>query len=250
MLSIKSIDKFFGERQVLFGITMDLMPGKANLIIGRSGSGKTVLMKCLAGLLTPENGEILFDGRPFDERHDPKTVNEIRRDIGMVFQGGALFDSQTVLENVVFPLDMFSRMTRAEKHDRAHDCLKRVGLEDVDRLYPSELSGGMRKRVAIARAIVNNPKYLFCDEPNSGLDPQTSARIDALIAEITEEYQTTTVINTHDMNSVLQYGDLVHFIFEGKRWWTGNRHTILEADDPELRRFLEASELTKRLLHA
>ena len=145
---------------------------------------------------------------------------------------------------------MFSRMTRAEKHDRAHDCLKRVGLEDVDRLYPSELSGGMRKRVAIARAIVNNPKYLFCDEPNSGLDPQTSARIDALIAEITEEYQTTTVINTHDMNSVLQYGDLVHFIFEGKRWWTGNRHTILEADDPELRRFLEASELTKRLLHA
>lgn len=250
MISLKSIDKFFGERQVLFGISMDLQPGKANLIIGQSGSGKTVLMKCMAGLLTPENGEILFDNRRFDERKDAKTVAEIRRDIGMVFQGGALFDSLTVLENVIFPLDMFRRMTRAEKADRAHDCLKRVGLENIDRLYPSELSGGMKKRVAIARAIVNNPKYLFCDEPNSGLDPQTSSRIDALIAEITEEYQTTTVINTHDMNSVLQYGDIVHFIHEGKRWWTGDKKTILEATDAELRRFLEASELTKRLLHA
>ncbi len=250
MISLKSIDKFFGDRQVLFGISMDLQPGKANLIIGRSGSGKTVLMKCMAGLLTPENGEILFDGRRFDERQDAKTVAEIRRDIGMVFQGGALFDSLTVLENVVFPLDMFRRMPRAEKADRAHDCLKRVGLENIDRLYPSELSGGMKKRVAIARAIVNNPKYLFCDEPNSGLDPQTSARIDDLIAEITEEYRTTTVINTHDMNSVLQYGDVVNFIHEGKRWWTGDKKTILETPDTELRNFLEASELTKRLLRA
>lgn len=250
MISLSSIDKFFGDRQVLFGISMDLQPGKANLIIGRSGSGKTVLMKCMAGLLRPENGEILFDGRRFDELRDAKTVAEIRRDIGMVFQGGALFDSLTVLENVIFPLDMFSRMTRAEKTDRAHDCLKRVGLENIDRLSPSELSGGMKKRVAIARAIVNNPKYLFCDEPNSGLDPQTSSRIDDLIAEITEEYHTTTIINTHDMNSVLQYGDIVHFIHEGKRWWTGDKKTILEAPDEELRKFLEASELTKRLLHA
>ncbi len=235
---------------MLFGVDMNMEPGKVNMIIGRSGSGKTVLMKCMIGLFTPDRGQILYDGRVFDEVKNPKVVMAIRRDIGVVFQGSALFDSQTILDNVIFPLDMFSRMTRAEKEDRAHDCLKRVGLDDVDFLYPSSLSGGMKKRVAIARAIVTHPRYLFCDEPNSGLDPHTSARIDDLIAEITVEYNTTTVVNTHDMNSVLQYGDFVHFIYEGKRWWTGNKTTILDTDDAELRRFLEASTLTKRLLHA
>lgn len=249
MIEVKEIDKYFGERQVLFNINLSLNPGKVNLIIGRSGSGKTVLMKCLVGLLKPEKGKILFDKRVFDQDKDAHNVADIRKDIGMVFQGGALFDSLSVMENVIFPLDMYTRMSRAEKYDRAHDCLKRVELENIDSLYPSELSGGMKKRVAIARAIVIQPKYLFCDEPNSGLDPQTSARIDNLIAEITEEYKTTTVVNTHDMNSVIQMGEHVHFIHEGKLWWSGDKKNILEDQDTELRMFLESSELTKRLLH-
>ncbi|MEG1573239.1 MAG: ATP-binding cassette domain-containing protein, partial [Bacteroidales bacterium] len=205
MIQTKHLSKYFDQQQVLFDINLDLIKGKCNLIIGQSGSGKTVLMKCLVGLFKPEEGEILFNGRDFVHA-DKETLSNIRKEIGMVFQGGALFDSLTVLENVIFPLNMFSSMSLNEKIEQARFCLHRVNLDKVETLLPASLSGGMKKRVAIARAIVSNPKYLFCDEPNSGLDPRTSALIDELIAEITEEYHTTTVINTHDMNSVLQIG--------------------------------------------
>lgn len=247
MIQVKHLCKSFEQKQVLFDINLNLDKGKCNLIIGQSGSGKTVLMKCLVGLFKPEKGEILFDGRDFVHA-DKETLSNIRKDIGMVFQGGALFDSLTALENVIFPLNMFSNMSLPEKIERARFCLHRVNLDKVDRLLPAELSGGMKKRVAIARAIATNPKYLFCDEPNSGLDPRTSALIDELIAEITEEYNTTTVINTHDMNSVLQMGDNVNFIYEGKLWWQGSKSTILETDNAEIIHFMDASELTRRLL--
>jgi len=247
MISVKNLYKSFGEKVVLHDISVDFEVGKNNLIIGMSGSGKTVLMKCLVGLFKPDQGEIYFDNRnvvPMNERERAA----IRQDMGMVFQGSALFDSLTVQENVIFPLDMYTDMSFSEKIERANFCLQRVNLENVNKLYPSELSGGMRKRVAIARAIANNPKYLFCDEPNSGLDPRTAAVIDDLISEITKEYNITTIINTHDMNSVLQIGENVAFIYEGNLWWKGDKHSICETDNPELLEFLNASELTKRLI--
>ena len=255
MIEVRHLNKFFGNRQVLFDINMKLEPGICNLVIGQSGSGKTVLMKSMAGLLSPDSGEILFDGRNFatgsnsqslhrteEEKNSEKTLTAIRREIGMVFQGGALFDSMSVLDNVVFPMDMFTKKSRREKLKRAQECLERVDLKNAGKLWPSELSGGMRKRVAIARAIAVEPRYLFCDEPNSGLDPRTS--------EITKEYRITTVVNTHDMNSVLKIGDTVNFIYEGKLWWQGNGKSILDTDNPEIIHFMEASELTKRLLHS
>jgi phospholipid/cholesterol/gamma-HCH transport system ATP-binding protein len=247
MISIKNLYKSFGEKIVLHDVSVDFRSGENNLVIGMSGSGKTVLMKCLVGLLKPEQGKILFDGRDLVSMSS-REQTAIRQDIGMVFQGGALFDSLTVQENVVFPLDMYTDMTYEEKVDRANFCLRRVNLENANKLYPSELSGGMKKRVAIARAIANNPKYLFCDEPNSGLDPRTSAVIDELISEITKEYNMTTITNTHDMNSVLQIGEKVVFIYNGNLWWKGDKHSIVETDNPELIEFLCASELTKRLI--
>jgi phospholipid/cholesterol/gamma-HCH transport system ATP-binding protein len=247
MISVRKLYKSFGEKTVLRDISVDFKAGENNLIIGLSGSGKTVMMKCLVGLLKPEYGQILFNNRDFVSMNS-QDQTAIRQDIGMVFQGGALFDSLTVEENVVFPLDMYTDLTLEEKIDRANFCLHRVNLENANKLYPSELSGGMKKRVAIARAIANNPKYLFCDEPNSGLDPRTSAVIDELISEITKEYNITTIINTHDMNSVLQIGDNVAFVYQGNLWWQGNKLTICETENPELIEFLAASELTKRLI--
>lgn len=247
MIEVRNIDKFFDKRQVLFDVSLELEEGKKNLIIGRSGMGKTVLMKTILGLFRPDGGAVLFDGRVFDH-NNKDVVYSIRKDIGMVFQGGALFDSINVLSNVMFTLDMFTNMSKKDKILRAEECLERVGLKGIGELFPSELSGGMKKRVAIARAIASNPKYLFCDEPNSGLDPQTSAKIDQLIADITKEYKTTTVINTHDMNSVLLYGDNIHFIHEGKKWWSGSKDDILLSKDEELLNFMKSSELTKRLL--
>jgi phospholipid/cholesterol/gamma-HCH transport system ATP-binding protein len=220
--------------------------GKTNLIIGQSGSGKTVLMKNCIGLLEPDEGDIRFDDRPFS-RLSEKDKKYIRKEMGVLFQGGALFDSFTVEQNVMFPLNMFTEMSLEEKLERVNFCLKRVNLENVNQLMPAELSGGMLKRVAIARAISNNPQYLFCDEPNSGLDPKTAEVIDALIREITEEYQMTTVINTHDMNSVLQIGQRINFLHKGELWWQGDRHTILDAENPELRDFVFSTELTRRI---
>lgn len=250
MIEIKHLNKYFGERQVLFDINLKLMPGNCNLIIGQSGSGKTVLMKSMVGLVTPDSGEILFDGRNFvgKNKADEVRLTDIRQQIGMVFQGGALFDSLSVVENVMFPMEMFTQKTRSQKLNRAKECLKRVDLQGVEELSPAELSGGMRKRVAIARAIAVEPRYLFCDEPNSGLDPRTSELIDALISEITREYGITTVINTHDMNSVLKIGDTVNFIYEGKLWWQGTGREIMDSENKEIVNFMEASELTKRLL--
>lgn len=248
MIEIRHLGKSFNGRQVLQDINLKFEPGRCNLVIGQSGSGKTVLMKTMVGLLWPDSGEILFDGRDFSRDKKQEQLTAIRREIGMVFQGGALFDSLSVLENVIFPMDMFSSLSRREKIKRAQECLSRVDLSGAGKLSPSELSGGMRKRVAIARAISMQPRYLFCDEPNSGLDPRTSELIDALISEITRESGITTVINTHDMNSVLKIGDTVNFIYEGKLWWQGNGQDILDSDNPEILHFMEASELTKRLL--
>ncbi len=231
---------------VLKDVNTSFEKGKTNLIIGQSGSGKTVLMKNCIGLLEPDEGEIRFDDRPFS-RLKEKDKKYIRQEMGVLFQGGALFDSFTVEQNVMFPLNMFSEMSQEEKRDRVNFCLKRVNLENVNKLMPAELSGGMMKRVAIARAISNNPRYLFCDEPNSGLDPKTAEVIDALIREITEEYQMTTVINTHDMNSVLQIGQRINFLHKGQLWWQGDRHTILDTDNPELRDFVFSTELTRRI---
>ncbi len=246
MIEAKNIVKIFQDRNVLDNVSVVFEEGKTNLIIGLSGSGKTVLMKCLVGLYNIDEGEIFYDGRNFQNI----SLNEkkiIRQEIGMLFQGGALFDSQTVEENVMFPLEMFTEMSQKEKHERVNFCLNRVNLENSNNLYPSEISGGMKKRVAIARAIALQPKYLFCDEPNSGLDPKTSIVIDNLIAEITHEFNITTVINTHDMNSVLEIGDRVTFVYQGKIWWQGDKHTILEATNKELHEFVYASELTRKL---
>ncbi len=245
MIVASNINKSFGEHRVLEDISVVFERGKTNLIIGASGSGKTVLMKCLVRLIKPDSGTVEYDGRPFSEMSREK-VKEIRREIGMLFQGSALFDSMSVEENVMFPLSMFTRLSHEEKLDRANFCLQRVKLENTNHLYPAELSGGMKKRVAIARAISMNPKYLFCDEPNSGLDPSTSNVIDNLIKEITEEFETTTVINTHDMNSVMEVGDNIFFIHEGKLWWEGSRQEIMKSDVKELNDFVFASELAKR----
>jgi phospholipid/cholesterol/gamma-HCH transport system ATP-binding protein len=246
MIEAKEVNKFFGGHHVLINISCSFEKGKTNLIIGQSGSGKTVLMKCLVGLYEVDKGKIIYDDRNFSEMNFEQRKN-LRQEIGMLFQGGALFDYMTVEENVMFPLNMFTLQTKEEKLDRVNFVLARVNLENVNRLMPSELSGGMRKRVAIARAISMNPKYLFCDEPNSGLDPQTSGVIDKLIKEITDEYGITTIVNTHDMNSVLSIGDTVAFIYNGELWWKGNKDTILNTDNKELNEFVFGTELTSRL---
>jgi len=246
MIIANNINKFFGDEQVLFDVSVRFEPGKCNLIIGQSGSGKTVLMKCLVGLHAPDSGDIYFDENRITKMSFKERAN-IRRQVGMVFQGGALFDSLTVLENVMFPLSMFTDQSPEEKEDRANFCLDRVNLQNVGKLFPAELSGGMKKRVAIARAIALNPKYLFCDEPNSGLDPKTAMVIDLLIKELTQEYQMTTIVNTHDMNSVFEIGDTVAFIHEGRLWWEGVSHDILDSGNKELNEFVYASELVRKL---
>lgn len=247
MIEVVNLYKSFNGADVLHDINFVFDQGKANLIIGQSGSGKTVLMKCLVGLHTAESGKILYNNRDFI--HMPESERkEIRKEIGMLFQGSALFDSMSVEENVMFPLDIFTEMSTEEKLERANFCLNRVDIINKNKLFPSEISGGMKKRVAIARAIALQPKYLFCDEPNSGLDPITSILIDNLIKEITHEYQITTVINTHDMNSVLEIGDKVAFIFKGKLWWSGSKDDILSCDNKEVRDFVYASELTRKLM--
>ena len=246
MIEVKHISKAFGGKQVLKDVSFCFEEGKTNLIIGQSGSGKTVLMKCLVGLHEVDRGQILFDERDFSAMHFSER-KEVRKEIGMLFQGGALFDSMTVEQNVIFPLTMFTKQSREEKRERAQFCLDRVNLPDTGKLYPSELSGGMKKRVAIARAIAMNPRYLFCDEPNSGLDPKTANVIDNLIHEITHEFGITTVVNTHDMNSVLEIGDNIAFLYEGELKWTGDSSSILNTDSPEINDFVFSTELTRRL---
>lgn len=246
MIEAQGIDKYFGEHHVLRNVSCTFEKGKTNLIIGQSGSGKTVLMKCLVGLFEVDKGTVVYDGRNFTTMNFESRKN-LRKEIGMLFQGGALFDYLNVEENVMFPLNMFTTRSREDKLDRVNFVLKRVNLENVNHLMPSELSGGMRKRVAIARAIAMNPQYLFCDEPNSGLDPQTSGVIDHLIREITQEYDITTIVNTHDMNSVLSIGDSVAFIYNGELWWRGNKEEILHTENSELNAFVFGTELTSRL---
>lgn len=246
MIELKHVRKSFSERLILDDISIIFDQGKTNLIIGQSGSGKTVLLKSIVGLLDIDKGEIFYSKQEFTSM-DFKMKKQIRKEIGMLFQGGALFDSSTVEENVRFPLDMFTDMSIAEKRERVNFCLQRVRLVNVNNLFPSEISGGMKKRVAIARAIALNPKYLFCDEPNSGLDPQTSLVIDSLIKEITEEYNITTIINTHDMNSVMEIGDKVIFIYQGKKMWEGTKDDIFFADNHYLNDFVFASPLSKRI---
>ena len=246
MIETRHISKSFGDHLIIHDISIIFERGKTNLIIGPSGSGKTVLMKCIVGLLEVDEGQILYDDRTFTDM-DFYEKKSIRQEIGMMFQGGALFDSMSVEENVMFPLTMFTTQSMEEKRERVNFCLNRVNLENVNKLYPAELSGGMKKRVAIARAISMNPHYLFCDEPNSGLDPKTSIVIDNLISEITKEYGITTIINTHDMNSVIEIGDHIAFIYKGKLWWVGNNSQILDTDNEELNNFVYATELTRRL---
>jgi phospholipid/cholesterol/gamma-HCH transport system ATP-binding protein len=246
MIEARNINKSFGDTRVLEDVSISFEPGKTNLIIGQSGSGKTVLMKCLVGLFEIDSGEVDYDGRIYSSMKF-RQKKSIRKEIGMLFQGGALFDSLTVEENVMFPLNMFTKRSYREKLDRVNFCLERVNLTGNNKLMPSELSGGMIKRVAIARAISLNPKYLFCDEPNSGLDPQTADRIDKLISEITQEYQITTVVNTHDMNSVLNIGDNITFLYKGKLCWKGNKEEILKTDNEEVSEFVFSTELTKRI---
>ena len=246
MIEVKDLKKSFDEKEVLKGITTTYEAGKTNLIIGQSGSGKTVMLKTLLGVHLPDSGQILFDGRDFATL-DPNEKRALRTEMGMVFQGSALFDSMTVEENIGFPLKMFTTKTNAEIRDRVQEVIDRVELIDANKKMPSEISGGMQKRVAIARAIVNNPKYLFCDEPNSGLDPKTSIVIDELIQEITHEYNITTVINTHDMNSVLQIGEHIVFLKDGKLVWEGNSKEIMETDNEEIVDFVYSSELLKEI---
>jgi len=249
MIELKNIYKAFGEKEVLKDINTVFVDGKTNLIIGQSGAGKTVLMKTLVGLLDPTSGEVLYDGRDFVQMTKKERVM-MRREMGMIFQSAALFDSLTVLENVMFPLDMFSSMNYRERVKRAQECLDRVNLGDAQGKYPGELSGGMQKRVAIARAVVMNPKYLFCDEPNSGLDPKTSLVIDELLHSITQEYNTTTIINTHDMNSVLGIGENIFFIADGKKEWQGTKDEIMSSDNKKLDDLVFASELFKKVKKA
>lgn len=244
MIEVKDVRKRFGEQEVLKGITSQFLPGQTNLIIGKSGSGKTVLIKCIVGLMIPDEGEILYDGRDFTKM-TIKEKKELRKELGMLFQGNALFDSLTVEENVRFPLDMFTKMTLKEKTDRVNEVLSRVNLQGANNKYPSQTSGGMQKRTGIARAIVMNPRYLFCDEPNSGLDPKTAIVIDELIREITLENNITTIINTHDMNSVIGAGDKILFLHQGNKEWEGNNKTLFETDNVELNSFIFASEFLK-----
>ena len=246
MITVRNLSKSFDGIPAVKDISVKYLPGQCSLVIGASGSGKTVLLKSTVGLLDPDDGEILFGDTVFNTL-DQKEKKKIRRRMGMLFQGSALFDFATALENVMFPLDFFSDMSRKEKLERAAFCLRRVGLENVDGKYPSELSGGMQKRVGIARAIALNPNYLFCDEPNSGLDPQTSVMIDRLIHEITREYNITTVINTHDMNSVMEIGDKVIFIHKGEKYWEGSRDSIMASQCRELDEFIFASRMAREL---
>ena len=244
MIEIQNIQKAFGEKEVLKGITTTFEQGKCNLIIGGSGTGKSVLLKCMIGLIAPDQGSVLYHGRDF-YGSDTETQQSIRREMGVLFQGGALFDSQTVHQNVRFPLDMLTRMSEAEKNERVEFCLQRVGLEGTGGRMPSEISGGMKKRVGIARAIVMNPKYLFVDEPNSGLDPLTAVKIDALVGEITEEYKITTIVITHDMNSMLEIGQRVIFLYNGYKVWEGDNQSITQSDVAELNEFMFANKLLR-----
>ena len=247
MIEIKNLCKSFDDKEVLKNISTVFEDGKTNLIIGQSGSGKTVLMKNLVGLLEPTSGEILYDGRDFVSMTKHEKVM-MRREMGMIFQSAALFDSQTVLENVMFPLDMFSNMNLRERTKRALECLDRVNLVRAEKKYPGEISGGMQKRVAIARAIALNPKYLFCDEPNSGLDPKTSLVIDELLSGITHDFNITTIINTHDMNSVTTIGENIIFIYEGNKEWQGVSGDIMESTNKRLTDFIFASDLLKQMM--
>jgi len=241
MIEIKNIKKSFGEKTILYDISAVMETGKCNLIIGASGSGKTVLTKCMVGLFQPDHGDILYEGESMVNMNDEQR-KELRQKIGMLFQGSALFDSMTVEENVMFPLDMFSKLSYKERKDRANEVLERVNLKDTNKKFPAEISGGMKKRVGIARAIVLNPKYLFCDEPNSGLDPQTSLLIDKLIKEITTEFNITTIVVTHDMNSVMEIGDNILFMHQGYKQWEGNNKEIIYTKDEKLNDFIFASE--------
>lgn len=246
MIEVKNLYKSFEDKDVLKDISTTFENGKTNLIIGQSGSGKTVLMKNLVGLLTPTSGKVLYDGRDFVAMTKKEKVM-MRREMGMIFQSAALFDSMTVLENVMFPLDMFSSMTLRERTKRAKECLERVNLMGAEEKYPGEISGGMQKRVAIARAISLNPQYLFCDEPNSGLDPKTSLVIDELLHSITQEYNMTTIINTHDMNSVMGIGENIIFIYEGRKEWQGVSGDIMHSTNQRLTDFIFASDLLKNM---
>ena len=244
MIEIKDINKAFNGKAVLKGVSSTFKEGEINLIIGGSGTGKSVLLKCMIGLIKPDQGSVLYNGRDF-YNSDKDTKQAIRREMGVLFQGGALFDSQTVEQNVRFPLDMLTDISAIEKKERVDFCLQRVGLEAAGKRMPSEISGGMKKRVGIARAIVMNPKYLFCDEPNSGLDPLTSVKIDELIKEITEEYKITTVIITHDMNSVMEIGQNVMFLYQGDKLWEGINTDITKTTVPELNEFIFANKLLR-----
>lgn len=246
MIEIKNISKSFGDRKVLDDVSGIFKKGQTSLVIGASGTGKSVLLKCMLDLVTPEEGQVYYDERAFLGKSEKERI-DLRREMGVLFQGGALFDSQTVFQNVKFPLDMLTTQSESEKRDRVEFCLKRVGLEAAGNRMPSEISGGMKKRVGIARAIVLNPKYLFCDEPNSGLDPLTSIKIDELIQEITHEYDTTTVVITHDMNSVLSIGENIKFLYQGKKIWEGDRKSILESDLKELDEFVFSNHALRQL---
>lgn len=244
MIEVQNIHKSFGDNHVLRGIDTQFEAGKISLIIGGSGSGKSTLLKCMVGLHTPEQGKVLYQGDDFTQMDFEDRI-PIRKEIGMLFQNSALFDSMTVEQNIIFPLEMFTDMSRSEKRDRANFCLERVNLAGRNKLYPAELSGGMKKRVGIARAISMSPKYLFVDEPNSGLDPETAIVIDELISELTEEYQCTTVVVTHDMNSVMGIGDYIIFLYKGQKWWEGSNKEIAHSDVKELNDFVFASPFMK-----
>ena len=246
MIEIQHLYKSFGDKEVLKDINAKFEDGKTNLIIGQSGSGKTVLMKNIVGLLEPTSGHVLYDGRDFVSMNKHEKVH-MRREMGMIFQSAALFDSLSVLENVMFPLDMFSSMNYRERVKRAQDCLDRVNLIDAQQKFPGEISGGMQKRVAIARAIVLNPKYLFCDEPNSGLDPHTSLVIDELLSSITKEFDITTIINTHDMNSVMGIGENINFIYQGRNEWQGTKDDVMGSTNEKLNDLVFASDLFKKV---
>lgn len=246
MIEVRNLTKSFGDKVVLDNINVTFETGKTNLIIGQSGSGKTVLMKNLVGLLQPTSGEVLYDDRDFI-RMSKKEKVQMRREMGMIFQSAALFDSLNVLENVMFPLDMFSTMNYRERVKRAQECLDRVNLIEAQQKYPGEISGGMQKRVAIARAIVMNPKYLFCDEPNSGLDPKTSLVIDELLSGITKDYNMTTIINTHDMNSVMGIGENISFIYQGHKEWQGNKDEVMTSTNEKLNDLVFASDLFRKV---
>ena len=242
MIEARNITKQFDGKPVLKNISAEFQPGQTNLIIGRSGSGKTVLLKCILGLYEVDEGTIFYDGRNFTDMSQKERKN-LRREVGMVFQGGALFDSLSVEQNIRFPLDMFTNFSNREKQDRVDFCLERVNIPNTNKLFPSEISGGMQKRVAIARAIALNPRYLFCDEPNSGLDPETATVIDNLIQSLTKEFNMTTIINTHDMNSVIEIGEKVLFIHQGEKCWEGSKHTILDSGNQTLEDFIFANKL-------